>query len=74
MEVVWLEFIGVVSECYVRRYIHLLILFPPTPLVLALFYSSIPTSLFILKMFYRSCLMLFLCNIANSAQRTFEII
>ena len=27
----------------------------PTPLVLALFCSSIPTSLFIFKMFFRSC-------------------
>ena len=35
-----------------------LLLFP-TPLVLALFFgSSIPTSLFIFKMFFRSCL----CN------------
>ena len=34
--------------------------------------SSIPT-LFILKMFFHSCL-LFLCSIANVAQRTFEIV
>ena len=36
----------------VRRYIDFLILLIPTPLVLALFCSSIPTSLFILKMFF----------------------
>ena len=39
----------------VRRYIDfLIILLIPTPLVLALFCSSIPTSLFIFKMFFRS--------------------
>ena len=62
----------------VRRYIDfLIILLIPTPLVLhvALFCSSIPTSLFIFKMFFRSCFyILFLCNIANIAQRTFEIV
>ena len=51
----WLECIGVV----VRRYIDFLItLFIPTPLVLAIFCSSIPT-LFIFKMFFRSCLCYF---------------
>ena len=30
--------------------------------------------LFILKMFFRSCFMLCLCNIVNIAQRTFEIV
>ena len=35
-----------------RRYIDLLILLIPTLLVLALFCSSIPTSLFILKIFF----------------------
>ena len=38
---VWLECIGVVSGC-VRRYLDFLILLIPTPLVLALFCSSIP--------------------------------
>ena len=39
----------------VRRYRDILIiLLIPTPLVLTLFCSSIPTSLFILKMFFRS--------------------
>ena len=38
----------------VRRYIDVLILFRPPPLVLVLFCSSIPTSLFIFKMFFRS--------------------
>ena len=41
--------------------------------VLAFFGSSIPTSLLIFKMFFHSCL-LFLCNIANVAQRTFKIV
>ena len=51
----------------VRRYIDFLILLKLSLLHLyyiALFCSSIPISLFILKMFFRSCL-LFLCNIAN---------
>ena len=43
---VWL--LGVV----VRRYIDFLILLIPTPLVSVLLYSSIPTFLFIFKMFY----------------------
>ena len=47
----------------VRRYIDfLIILLIPTPLVLALFCRSIPTSLFILKVFFHSCLCYF-CEI-----------
>ena len=44
----WVWLLGVV----VRRYIDFLILLIPTPLVSVLFYSSIPTFLFIFKMFY----------------------
>ena len=57
---VWLECIGVVSEyCKeVYRFPHN-ITYIPIPLVLALFFSSIPTSLFIFKMFFRSCLCCF---------------
>ena len=59
----WLECIGVVSGCCckeVYRYLHNnYYLYIPTPLVLALFGSSIPTSLFIFKMFFRSCLCYF---------------
>ena len=48
---VWLECIGVCV--IVRRYIDfLMILHIPTPLALALFCSSIPTSLFIFKSFF----------------------
>ena len=36
----------------VRRYINFLIVLTPTALVLALFCSSIPISLFILEMFF----------------------
>ena len=36
----------------VRRYIDFLILLIPTPLVSVLFYSSIPTFLFIFLMFF----------------------
>ena len=51
----------------VRRYIDILIIiitFPYTPLVYisSFFGSSIPTSLFIFKMFFRSCLCYF-CTI-----------
>ena len=43
----WVWLLGVV----VRRYIDLLILLIPTPLVSVLFYSSIPTFCSFLKMF-----------------------
>ena len=55
----------------VRRYINI-----PTSLVLRSFLGScIPISLFILKMFFRSCLHYFcaICT-ANVAQRTFKIV
>ena len=39
---VWLEYMGVVSGYGCRRYIDFLILLIPTPLVSALFCSSIP--------------------------------
>ena len=52
---VWFECIGVVSGCCVRRYIDFLILLIPTPLVLALFCSIIPTSLFFFKNVFCSC-------------------
>ena len=44
----WVWLLGVV----LRRYIDFLILLIPTPLVSVLFYSSIPTFLFIFKMFF----------------------
>ena len=44
----------------VRRYIDFLILLIPTTLVSVLFYSSIPTFLFILKNVFRSCSSTFL--------------
>ena len=48
----WVWLLGVV----VRRYIDFLILLIPTPLVSVLFYSSIPTFLFIKKKkSFRSC-------------------
>ena len=59
----------------VRRFTDILIiLLIPTPLVLAPFCSSILTSLFTFKNVFSFLFMLFLCNIANVAQRTFEII
>ena len=44
----WVWLLGVV----VRRYIDILILLIPTPLVSVLFCSSFPTFLFIFKMFF----------------------
>ena len=59
----------------IRRYIDILIiLLIPTPLVLALFCSSIPTPWFILKMFFVLVYVIFVQYIANVAQRTFEIV
>ena len=53
----WVWLLGVV----VRRYIDFLILLIPTPLVSVQFFSSIPTFLFILKMFFDLVPVLF-CN------------
>ena len=53
----WVWLLGVV----VRRYIDFLILLIPTPLVSVLFYSSIPTFLFIFVNVFRSCSSTF-CN------------
>ena len=52
---VLLECIGVVSGCCVRRYIDILIIiitFPYSTCISSFFGSSIPTSLFIFKMFF----------------------
>ena len=55
---VWLECIGMVKGAVVRKYIDFLIILPiPAPHVLALFGSSTPTSLFILKMLFHSLYM-----------------
>ena len=48
----------------IRRYIHFLILLIPTPLVSALFGSSIPTFWLIFVNVFRSCLSFF-CNLCN---------
>ena len=61
----------------VRRYIDILTIiinFPYSTVISSFFGSSIPTSLFILKMFFRSCFCYFLQYIANVTQRTFEIV
>ena len=52
---VWLQFIGVASQCVVRRYIDILIIiinFPYSTCIRSFFGSSILTSLFILKCFF----------------------
>ena len=63
----------------VRRYIDILTIisnFPYSTCISSFFNSSIPTSLFILKMFFRSCFCYFLQYIASVqvTQRTFEIV
>ena len=67
---VWL---GVV----VRRYIDILTIiinFPYSTCITSFFCSSMPTSLFILKMFFALISVIFLQYIANVTQRTFEIV
>ena len=51
----WVWLLGVV----LRRYIDLLILLIPTPLVSVLFCSSIPTFLFIFINVFRSCIYIY---------------
>ena len=61
----------------VRRYIDILTIiinFPYSTCISSFVSSSIPTSLFIFKMFFRSCLLFFLQYIANVTQKTFEIV
>ena len=61
----------------VRRYIDILTItinFPYSTCISSFFGSSIPTSLFIFKMFFRSCFCYCFTNIANVTQRTFEIV
>ena len=61
----------------VRRYIDILTIiinFPYSTCISSFFGSSIPTSLFILKMFFRSCLCYFCTIYINVTQRTFEIV
>ena len=66
----WL--VGVV----IRRYIDILIIiinFPYSTCIRSFFGSSILTSLFIFKMFFRSVSVIFLQYIANVTHRKFEI-
>ena len=61
----------------VRRYIDILTItinFTYSTCISSFFGNSIPTSLFIFKMFFRSCLCSFFKYIANVTQRTFEIV
>ena len=74
---IWLPCIGVVSGCCcckeVYRYPPIIITFPYSTCVSSFFGSSIPTSLFIFKMFFsvlfRFCY--FLQYIPNVTHRTF---
>ena len=69
----WLQCISVVSECCCKEICR----FPhnvtyPYSTCIALFCGSIPNSLFIFC--FSFLFMLFLCNTANIAQRTFEVV
>ena len=75
----WVWLVGVVSRRWVwlvvRRYIDILTIiinFPYSTFISFFFFgSSIPTSLFIFKMFFS---VLFLLFFSNVSQRTFEIV
>ena len=59
---VWLQCIGVVSGCCCKEVYDILtkiINFPYSSCISSFFGSSIPTSFFIFKMFFRSCLCYF---------------
>ena len=59
---VWLQCIGVASGCCCKGYIDILTIinnFPYSTCISSFFGSSIPTSLFIFKMYFRSCLCYF---------------
>ena len=61
----------------VRRYIDILIIiitFPYSTCINSFFGSSIPTSLFMFKMFFVLVYVIFVKYIANVAQRSFEIV
>ena len=61
----------------VRRYIDILTIiinFSYSTCIRSFFGSSIFTSLFIFKMFFRSCFCIILQYIANVTHRTFEIV
>ena len=61
----------------VMKYIDILTIiinFPYSTCISSFVSSSIPTSLFIFLMFFRSCFCYFLQYIANFTQRTFEIV
>ena len=77
----WVWLVGVVSRRWVwlvvRRYIDILTIiinFPYSTCISSFFGSSIATSLFIFKMFFRSCFCYFLQIYTNATQRTFEIV
>ena len=69
----WLECIGVVSGCGVRRYVYRFhhITYPYSTCINSFLQPDPYFDHF--KMFFHSCL-LFLCHIANVAPTTFEII
>ena len=69
----WVWLVGVVVRRY-RDILTIIISFPYSTCISSIFSSCIPTSLFIFKMLFSVLFMLFLCNIANVAQRIFEIV
>ena len=74
---VWLQCIGVASQCCNKEvYIILIIIinFPYSTCIKSFFGSSILTSLFIFKCFFGLVSVIFLQRIVNVTHRTFEIV
>ena len=70
----WVWLVGVVVRRYIEDILTININFSYSTCIISFFGSRIPTSLFIFKMFFRSCLCYFLQYIANVTQRTLEIV
>ena len=74
---VWLQCIGVASGCCCKEDINILTIiinFPYSTCISSFIGSSIPTSLFIFKMFFRPCFRYFFTIYSNVTHRTFEIV
>ena len=70
----WLQCIGVVSGCCIKRYTFPHNITYPYSTCITSFLQLHPYFFVHLKNVFSFLLMLFLCNIANVAQRTFEIV
>ena len=55
----WVRLVGVIVRRYIIDILIIIITFPCSTCISSFFGTSIPTSLFIFKMFFRSCLCYF---------------